>query len=66
MHYLQRVGMAHIKQAIIEDPQRRKALNERLQFALSFEQDPWKERLEQPLLKKEFEPIHVKQLEVQP
>ena len=45
-------------------PARRKALHERLQFSLSFEQDPWKERLEQPLLKKEFEVIPVKQLEV--
>jgi nitrite reductase (NADH) large subunit len=64
VHYLQRVGMEHIKKAVLEDPVRRKALNERLQFSLSFEQDPWKERLEQPLLKKEFEVIPVKNLEV--
>ena len=64
VHYLQRVGMEHIKKAVLEDPARRQALNERLQFSLSFEQDPWKERLEQPLLKKEFEVIPVKQLEV--
>ncbi|UOP11607.1 nitrite reductase large subunit NirB [Pseudomonas palleroniana] len=64
VHYLQRVGMEHIKKAVLEDPARRRALNERLQFSLSFEQDPWKERLEQPQLKKEFEVIPVKQLEV--
>ncbi len=64
VHYLQRVGMEHIKKAVLEDPERRKALNDRLQFSLSFEQDPWKERLEQPLLKKEFEVIPVKNLEV--
>ena len=64
VHYLQRVGMEHIKKAVLEDPARRQALNERLQFSLSFEQDPWKERLEQPLLKKEFDVIPVKQLEV--
>ena len=56
--------MEHIKKAVLEDPARRQTLNERLQFSLSFEQDPWKERLEQPLLKKEFEVIPVKQLEV--
>jgi len=56
--------MEHIKKAVLEDPARRQALNERLQFSLSFEQDPWKERLEQPLLKKEFDVISVKQLEV--
>ncbi|HLD66209.1 MAG TPA: nitrite reductase large subunit NirB [Pseudomonas sp.] len=57
VHYLQRVGMEHIKKAVVEDAASRKALNERLQFALSFEQDPWKERIEQPLLKKEFDRI---------
>ena len=46
------------------DGERRKALNDRLQFSLSFEQDPWKERLEQPQLKKEFDVIPVKNLEV--
>jgi nitrite reductase (NADH) large subunit len=47
----------------VEDEANRKALAARLQFALSFEQDPWKERIEQPLLKKEFEPIKLVQLE---
>ncbi|WP_296127032.1 nitrite reductase large subunit NirB [Pseudomonas sp. Ga0074129] len=63
VHYLQRVGMAYIKKAVVEDEANRKALAARLQFALSFEQDPWKERIEQPLLKKEFEPIKLVQLE---
>ncbi|MVW75979.1 nitrite reductase large subunit NirB [Pseudomonas xionganensis] len=63
VHYMQRVGMEHIKKAVLEDEANRKALAARLQFALSFEQDPWKERIEQPLLKKEFEPIKVVQLE---
>ncbi|MCO2979402.1 NAD(P)/FAD-dependent oxidoreductase [Pseudomonas aeruginosa] len=63
VHYLQRVGMAHIRKAVVEDAENRKALNARLQFALSFEQDPWKQRIEQPLLKKEFERIPLKQLE---
>ncbi|HGP0211774.1 TPA: nitrite reductase large subunit NirB [Pseudomonas aeruginosa] len=63
VHYLQRVGMEHIRKAVVEDAENRKALNDRLQFALSFEQDPWKQRIEQPLLKKEFERIPLKQLE---
>lgn len=48
---------------MVEDAENRKALNDRLQFALSFEQDPWKQRIEQPQLKKEFERISLKQLE---
>ncbi|UTW07600.1 nitrite reductase large subunit NirB [Pseudomonas benzenivorans] len=63
VHYLQRVGMEHIKKAVIEDADNRKALNARLQYALSFEQDPWKERIETPNLKKEFDRITVVQLE---
>ncbi|MNF12875.1 Nitrite reductase [NAD(P)H] [compost metagenome] len=60
---MQRVGMEHIKKAVLEDEAKRKALAARLQFALSFEQDPWKERIEQPQLKKEFDRINVVQLE---
>jgi nitrite reductase (NADH) large subunit len=63
VHYMQRVGMDHIKKAVLEDAENRKALNARLQYALSFEQDPWKERIEQPQLKKEFDRIAVVQVE---
>ncbi|WP_374440460.1 nitrite reductase large subunit NirB [Pseudomonas panipatensis] len=63
VHYLQRVGMQHIKQAVLEDAEKRKALHARLQFALSLEQDPWQQRIEQPQLKKEFERIPLQQLE---
>ncbi|HBX57931.1 MAG TPA: hypothetical protein DEH10_21500, partial [Pseudomonas sp.] len=62
-HYMQRVGMEHIKKAVLENEENRKALNARLQFALSFEQDPWKERIETPQLKKEFDRISVVQVE---
>ncbi len=62
VHYLQRVGMEHIKKAVLEDEANRKALAARLHYALSFEQDPWKERIETPQLKKEFDPIKVVQL----
>lgn len=63
VHYLQRVGMEHIKKAVLEDADNRQALNARLQFALSLEQDPWQERIAQQPLKKEFERIPLKQLE---
>ena len=59
VHYLHRVGMDYIKKAVVEDADNRKALNARLQYALSFEQDPWKERIETPVLKKEFDRIPV-------
>lgn len=63
VHYMQRVGMEHIKKGVLEDAERRKALHERLLFSLSFEQDPWKERIEKEELKNEFRRIAVKQLE---
>jgi len=63
VHYLQRVGMEHIKKAVLEDEANRKALAARLHYALSFEQDPWKERIETPQLKKEFDTIKVVQIE---
>ncbi len=63
VHYLHRVGMEHIKQGVLADPERRKALHERLLFSLSFEQDPWKERIEKEALKHEFRRIAVKQLD---
>ncbi|KJK03615.1 nitrite reductase [Pseudomonas sp. 21] len=63
VHYLQRVGMERIKKAVLEDADNRKALNARLQFSLSLEQDPWQERIAQQPLKKEFERIPLKQAE---
>ncbi|MDH1011277.1 nitrite reductase large subunit NirB [Pseudomonas nicosulfuronedens] len=63
VHYLQRVGMERIKKAVLEDADNRQALNARLQFSLSLEQDPWQERITQQPLKKEFERIPLKQLE---
>ena len=59
VHYMQRVGLAHIKTAILDDAERRKGLYQQLMFALSLEQDPWKARIEQTALKKEFERIPV-------
>jgi nitrite reductase (NADH) large subunit len=59
VHYMHRVGLEHIKKAVLDDEERRKALYQQLLFTLSLEQDPWKERIEQTALKKEFERIPV-------
>ncbi|NHN78936.1 NAD(P)/FAD-dependent oxidoreductase [Azotobacter chroococcum] len=63
VHYMHRVGLEHIKQAVLEDEARRKELHQRLLFALSFEQDPWQQQIETPALKKEFERIPVREVE---
>ncbi|SEI47215.1 nitrite reductase (NADH) large subunit [Azotobacter beijerinckii] len=63
VHYMHRVGLEHIKQAVLEDEARRKELHQRLLFALSFEQDPWQQQIETPALKKEFERIPIREVE---
>jgi nitrite reductase (NADH) large subunit len=40
-HYIARVGLDHVKRAVLEDAPRRRALWERLQFSLDGEPDPW-------------------------
>ncbi|HYD76264.1 nitrite reductase large subunit NirB [Ramlibacter sp.] len=41
VHYLQRVGMEHVKARVLDDAAIRKALWQRLQDALEGEPDPW-------------------------
>ncbi|HSW15769.1 MAG TPA: nitrite reductase large subunit NirB [Ramlibacter sp.] len=41
VHYVNRVGLDHVKKKILEDHEGRKALWERLQFSLDGEPDPW-------------------------
>jgi nitrite reductase (NADH) large subunit len=41
LHYVNRVGLDYVKKKILEDHDLRKALWERLQFALDGEPDPW-------------------------
>ena len=43
IHYVSRVGLEHVKKIVVEDAVQRKALWERLQFALAGESDPWHE-----------------------
>jgi nitrite reductase (NADH) large subunit len=44
VHYVQRVGMDYVRAKIVEDAGNRKALYERLLYALQGERDPWAER----------------------
>ena len=58
VHYIQRVGLDNIKKQLVEDPANRKALYERLVFALQDEKDPWVERIKGSAAH-EFEEISV-------
>ena len=59
--WLERMGLENIK-AIIEDQKQRKELNERLELALSVQEDPWKKIIRSEKLKNElFERVTVQQ-----
>jgi nitrite reductase (NADH) large subunit len=61
-HYIERVGLEHVKKQVLEDASQRKALYERLLFALQNYKDPWAEIFEDKsggTLKREFEIIKV-------
>ncbi len=47
VHYVQRVGLDHVKKNVVEDAVRRKELTERLLFALKDYEDPWKKAVNQ-------------------
>ena len=46
VHYVQRVGLEYVKSKVVEDAPNRKALAERLIYALQDYKDPWLERSE--------------------
>jgi len=56
VHYVQRVGLDYIKAKVVDDAANRKALHERLLYALQDYKDPWLERA-QGVEKHEFVPI---------
>lgn len=57
-HYLERVGLSHVKNKVLEDNEGRKALFDRLIDSLKNARDPWEaSREEQPI--KQFIPIMV-------
>ncbi|WP_428510561.1 nitrite reductase large subunit NirB [Roseateles sp.] len=55
VHYLARVGMAHVKQRILDDAEGRRALWAELQFALDGEPDPWVELDQARVDRRQFE-----------
>lgn len=61
-HFVERVGLDHMKKVILEDEAGRKALIERMDIALSNRKDPWKEIVESE--DKQEELFKKKQVEV--
>jgi nitrite reductase [NAD(P)H] large subunit len=57
VHYVQRVGLDYVKKKVLDDADNRRALYERLLFALSVERDPWVERAREGKLRHEFETV---------
>ena len=57
VHYINRVGLDYVKKKIVDDAAGRKALWERLQFALDGEPDPWFEHDKAAVDKRQFIPI---------
>jgi nitrite reductase (NADH) large subunit len=59
VHYVNRVGLDYVKKKILEDHEGRRALWERLQFALDGEPDPWFELDKASVDARQFEAIAV-------
>jgi nitrite reductase (NADH) large subunit len=57
VHYVSRVGLDYVKKKILDDHEGRKALWERLQFALDGEPDPWFEFNKASVDVRQFEAI---------
>ncbi len=57
VHYVNRVGLEHVKKRILEDHEGRKALWEQLQFALDGEPDPWFDLKEAAVDTRQFEKL---------
>jgi nitrite reductase (NADH) large subunit len=63
-HYVARVGLDHVKAAVVNDPLKRKALYERLLFALKDYADPWREAVEKPAVRRDYQVIEIREAEV--
>jgi nitrite reductase (NADH) large subunit len=61
-HYVARVGLDHVKAAMVDDAARRKELYERLLFSLQDYEDPWAQAVKQPTLRREYEVIQLKEV----
>ncbi len=56
-HYIARVGLDHVKRAVLDDVARRLALWERLQFSLDGEPDPWFEHAKAQVDLRQFDAL---------
>ena len=56
VHYVERVGLDHVKQKVVEDAANRKALYERLLYALQGAKDPW---AKENVIAREFETLSI-------
>ena len=54
MHYVERVGLDYVKQQVVDDAANRKALYERLLYALNGAKNPW---AKENVNKREFEAL---------
>jgi nitrite reductase (NADH) large subunit len=59
VHYIGRVGLEHIKKAIVQDDVKRKALYQQLQHALQGMPDPWHQPEEAMVDTRQFTPLTV-------
>ena len=59
VHYVNRVGLDHVKKKVLDDAENRKALHARLQFALEGEPDPWFQGEKARVDERQFIPIAV-------
>jgi nitrite reductase (NADH) large subunit len=57
VHYVSRVGLDHVKKRVLDDAEGRRALYERLQFALDGEPDPWHEMAKARIDLRQFEAL---------
>jgi nitrite reductase (NADH) large subunit len=57
VHFVARVGLDYCKARVVGNREERKALYERLQFAISEGPDPWKHRVD-GVARHEFESLH--------
>nr|HMN82705.1 nitrite reductase large subunit NirB [Burkholderiaceae bacterium] len=59
VHYVSRVGLDHVKKRVLDDADGRRALWERLQFALAEEPDPWHQPARAQVDLRQFIPLTV-------
>jgi nitrite reductase (NADH) large subunit len=57
VHYVTRVGLDHCKKKVLDDADSRRALYERLQFAMQDEPDPWHQPAAARIDERQFAPV---------